>query len=426
MSQLNNILVRIEKAAEIINLDPQILDKLQGFKARPWACDIEAEMDNLKVRHFRTMVVLHRSPHTDQPHKGGLRYYPYEDFGVMEDMLLSHAVEMSFKAWLVNINWGGAKSGIAVDPSKHSERELKKITEAWVKETDERNILGLFRYVPAPDVGTSPKIMNWIRQRYAERRRQYEEVKFAGVVTGKPVGDGFFGIPGRTEATGYGLLAVLQNFRKANQKKLAIQGFGNVGSHVAKFAKKFGLEVVAVSDVNGGVYNPKGLDIITLAKYYEGNKTLSGFPGSENITNQELLELPCDILVPAALEHVITQENAHEIKAQIVLEGANGPTTPEADEILKDNGVLVIPDILANAGGVTVSFFEWARNVNIRDERVPRANIDDVLKAMSKMLTNSAQEVIKTAKKHKVSLRQGAYILAIERIEPIFKSKHLT
>ena len=433
MSHLNNVLVRVENAAKTIDLDKQTLDTLRGFKL-DWGCDIEAQMDDGSTRRFKAVRIWHRSPHVDQPHKGGIRYHQ----DVNEDMMKAHAIEMSIKCWIMGLEWGGAKGGVAVNPLKHSLQELKAITEKLVDEMDERNILGPFRDVPAPDVGTNPKIMNWIRQRYATRRRSREDARFAGVVTGKPVGYGFGGIPGRNEATGFGLVSILervfQKYRLYNFDKLygletrvAVMGFGNVGSHVAFFIRERfpHFKIVAVSDVSGGVYNSKGLDIAKLNEHVQATKKVIGAPGSIPLTSEELIELDCDILIPAALENVITLDNADRIKAKIILEGANGPTTPEADEILKSKNVLVIPDILANAGGVTVSFFEWARNVNIKDERVPRPKTKEVLERLNEMMVTSTDEVIEVAETYKTDLRNAAYITAIKRAAPLFRTKHL-
>ena len=433
MSHLNNVLVRVENAAKTIDLDKQTLDTLRGFKL-DWGCDIEAQMDDGSTRRFKAVRIWHRSPHVDQPHKGGIRYHQ----DVNEDMMKAHAIEMSIKCWIMGLEWGGAKGGVAVNPLKHSLQELKAITEKLVDEMDERNILGPFRDVPAPDVGTNPKIMNWIRQRYATRRRSREDARFAGVVTGKPVGYGFGGIPGRNEATGFGLVSVLervfQKYRLYNFDKLygletrvAVMGFGNVGSHVAFFIRERfpHFKIVAVSDVSGGIYNGKGLDIAKLNEHVQATKKVIGAPGSIPLTSEELIELDCDILIPAALENVITLDNADRIKAKIILEGANGPTTPEADEILKSKNVLVIPDILANAGGVTVSFFEWARNVNIKDERVPRPKTKEVLERLNEMMVTSTDEVIEVAETYKTDLRNAAYITAIKRAAPLFRTKHL-
>lgn len=381
-------------------------------------------MDNGAIEQFRAVRIWHRSPHTDQPHKGGMRYHP----DVNEDIMMSHAIEMSLKCWIMGLEWGGAKGGVAIDPSRYSKQEIKNVTEALVDEMDERNILGPFRDVPAPDVGTNPQIMNWIRQRYAQRRRSREDARFSGVVTGKPVGYGFGGIPGRNEATGYGIKTVLEEIARLihggkwcpPKIKIAIMGFGNVGSNAARFLASDGYKIIAVSDINGGIYNPQGIIFGTGGQ----NKTLAEIAGKK-ITNNELLELKdADVLIPAALENVITAENAKRIGAKIILEGANGPTTPEADEILQKRGIMVVPDILANAGGVTVSFFEWARNVSVKDERVPISKSEEVLSAMSAMLCASTKKIFQYSADYKVSLRLAAYIMAIEQAAPLFKAKH--
>ncbi|MEK7603797.1 MAG: glutamate dehydrogenase, partial [Patescibacteria group bacterium] len=243
---------------------------------------------------------------------------------------------------------------------------------------------------------------------------------------------------GRNEATGYGMAVVLERilednkfgsiYLRHNPSTVAIMGFGNVGAHFAQFIKeKFPIfKIIAVSDINGGVFNQEGLNIHKLIEHREATGSILNAPATESISNDELLELNCDILAPAALEKVITSDNADRIKAKIILEGANGPTTPEADEILRLNNVLVIPDILANAGGVTVSFFEWARNLGIKDERVPLAYTEHVLSRLSEMMTASTDEVINIAQRHKTDLRNAAYITAIQRAAPLFRSKHLT
>ncbi|MEX1063827.1 MAG: Glu/Leu/Phe/Val dehydrogenase [Candidatus Paceibacterota bacterium] len=421
-SHFRNIQVRIKQAAEILDLEPWLRSKLCGFKLR-WACDLEAKMDDGSLRQFRAVRIWHRSPHTDQPHKGGMRFHP----NVTEEQMMSHAMEMSLKCWIMGLEWGGAKGGVALDPAEHSPQELKNITEALVDEMDERGILGPYRDVPAPDVGTDTRVMNWIRQRYSQRRRSLEDARFAGVVTGKPVGYGFGGIPGRKEATGYGLVQVLETYLKLRDidkkdiKRVAIMGFGNVGYHVALFLAQKDFSIIAISDVDGGIYNPKGLKI----KDFEDKSKVSEISNGKPITNKQLLELKdIDILVPAALENVITKNNARRIKAKFIIEGANGPTTPEADTILQKRKIEVIPDILANAGGVTVSFFEWARNLSIKDERVPRAIKEEVLNSLSDMMSAATKEVFGYAQKYDVSMRLAAYLMAIERAAPLFKTKH--
>jgi glutamate dehydrogenase (NAD(P)+) len=423
---LQNILVRIEEAGRTLNLPDWMIETLGSFKMKSWSSDLEVKLDNGELKRYQACRVWHRSPHTDQPYKGGMRYHPLVNL----DMMQGHAIEMSIKCWLMGIAWGGAKGGIAVNPSELSIGELKRITEALVNEMDERDILGPFRDVPAPDVGSTPQMMNWIRQRYAQRRRSREDGPFAGVVTGKPVGYGFDGIPGRMQATGCGVMHVVETVRRERLPtlgpRIAVMGYGNVGSHVVSRAKELGYTVVAVSDVSGGVYNQNGLDISALASHASRAKTITGFTGGDALTNSELLELPdIDILVPAALEHVITKDNAGRIKAKLIAEGANSPTTAEADDILESNSIVVIPDVCANAGGVTVSFFEWARNVSRTDERVPqRDNAQEVLNCMYSIMTNSVKEMLANADKHKTSLRNAAIVTSLDRVAPLFLEKH--
>ncbi len=422
---LDNIVVRIRNAAEVLGLEDWMVEKLTTFKME-WGGSLQIRGANGTPKEFRAVRIWYRGPQNGQPYKGGIRYHPL----VNTDMMKAHAMEMGLKCWLAGIPFGGAKGGIAVDPTTVTMEELKSLTEAFVDALNERNILGPFRDVPAPDVGTNPTIMNWIRQRYAQLRRDREDARFAGVVTGKPVGYGMDGLEGRNEATGYGAMAVLEHSMQKlgmahAHPRLAVMGYGNVGSHFVNRAETHGHPVIAVSDVNGGVYNSAGLDIAKLRAYQRDAKTIFGFPGGDSITNDELLVLKdIDVLVPAALEHVITKKNAAKVCAKIVLEGANSPTMAEADEILSDKGVIVIPDILANAGGVTVSFFEWARNVSIRDERVPSGEKADVLDAMASILTASTEQVLANAAKYSVSLRTAALLTSMERVAPILRAKH--
>ena len=427
VNHLDNILVRIRKAGEILHLSDDLVRTLSSFKLK-WESDLEVQMAHGGRERFKACRVWHRSTHTDQPHKGGIRFHP----DVHVDMMQAHAIEMSLKCWLMGIAWGGAKGGVAVDPALLTTAELKRVTEALVDEMDERNIFGPRRDVPAPDVGTNARVMNWIRQRYAQRRRSREDACFAGVVTGKPVGYGLDGIEGRAEATGFGLMHTLERvlMRRpvvGEHPRIAVMGFGNVGSHVVEAAGLREYPVTAVSDVNGGVYSARGLDIDTLFAHYRDAKTVVGLPGADAITNEELLVLrDIDVLVPAALEHVLTAKNAPEVCAKLIIEGANSPTTSEADEIFEDRGIIVVPDICANAGGVTVSFFEWARNVNINDERVPAGNRNDVLEAMEGIMESATEEMLANAERYGTSLRNAALVTAIGRVAPLFTEKHLS
>lgn len=422
---LDNIVVRIKTAAEILNLEDWMTEKLTTFKME-WGGSLQIRTKNGLPKEFQAVRIWHRGPQNGQPYKGGIRYHPL----VNADMMKAHAMEMGLKCWLAGIPFGGAKGGIAVDPASLSIDELKSLTEAFVDALNEHCILGPLRDVPAPDVGTNPTIMNWIRQRYAQLRRSTEDARFAAVVTGKPVGYGMDGLEGRSEATGYGVLRVLEHTMQKNGlcndgARIAVMGFGNVGTHFVDSAAKHGHSIIAVSDVSGGIYNANGLDAKKLLAYQREFKTIQGFAGGEFITNDELLVLKdIDVLVPAALEHVLTKKNASKVHAKIVIEGANSPTMAEADEILDDKGVIVIPDILANAGGVTVSFFEWARNISIRDERVPTGEKANVLDAMEKILTASTNEVLMNAEKYKVSLRTAALLTSLARVAPIMRAKY--
>ena len=404
------------------------METLCSFKL-VWQSGLEVKMDDGKLRRFEACRVWHRSPFVDQPHKGGDRWHP----NVSVEVMKPHSMEMSWKIWLAGIEMGGAKGGIAVDPETLSLGEQKRLTEASVDERDERNILGPRRDVPAPDVGTNSQIMHWVRQRYAHRHRVREDGPFAGVVTGKPVGYGFDGIEGRTEATGFGVMHVLDRvmsehwmpYPRISTPRLAVMGFGNVGSHIVQRAAQRQYPVIAVSDKNGGVYASGGLDLQQLFAYYKENRTFSDFKGGDRITNDELLVLQdIDVLFPAALEHVLTKANAARVGAKIIGEGANSPTTFEADKIFEDRGIIVIPDICANAGGVIVSFFEWARNMNVRDERVPCGEKDAVLSAMEAIMSKSTAEMCANAEKYKTSLRNAALVTALGRVAPLFVAKH--
>ena len=433
MSNVDNIVSRMYEAARIIGLDERLLVVLPTFKNK-WETDLLVTMENGEKKTFRAMRFWHRSPYTDMPYKGGIRYHPDID----SEMMKSHAMEMSLKCWVMGIEMGGAKGGLAIDPTSVSKQVLKNITENFVNELVERNNLGPYLDVPAPDVGTTPEIMKWIRQAYGQRLRTHESSSMAGVVTGKPVDFGSGGIPGRTPATGYGLMVALNQIMALKKldcsrlNRVAVIGFGNVGSFIAKYLAQQGLRIMAISDVNGGVYCPEGIDFSTLAHIRTPADVLTNSRlSSVKITNDEMIRLgDIDILIPAALENIITGDNADKINARIILEGANGPTTPEADSIMAQKGVLVIPDILANAGGVSVSYFEWGRNQNHIDERIPMANNgslvseEQVLRAMAKMMKYSARNVFEYSQKHNVSLRLAAYAFGMERIAPLLRSKY--
>lgn len=428
MSSVDNIVGRMYEAAKIINLDEKLLVVLPTFKLK-WECDLLTTMDNGEKRSFSAMRFWHRSPYTDMPHKGGIRFHP----NINPDMMKAHAMEMSLKCWTLNVELGGAKGGIAVDPTKISDSERKRLTENFVEELHERNGIGPYYDVPAPDVGTNAEIMDLIRQAYGKQNRKYQNTSSAGVVTGKSPDYG--GIPGRVPATGYGLARVLVkimdlyglgNAQSSSHNRVGIIGFGNVGCNVAKFLKRKGFNILAISDINGGVYCPDGIDTETLDRI----KTPADVQGGIKISNEEMIELDVDVLIPAALENTFTGENAGKVKAKIILEGANGPTTPEADIIFAEKEKIIIPDTLANAGGVCVSYFEWGRNQNIIDERIPVAKYapivteDEVLEASGKMMEYSAIEVYNFSQNNKINLRLATYAVGLQRIAPRLMRKY--
>jgi glutamate dehydrogenase (NAD(P)+) len=365
--------------------------------------ELPVEMDSGELRTLIGYRVQH--DRARGPMKGGLRYHPEVDL----DEVRALASLMTWKTAVVNIPFGGAKGGIAVDVARLSVRELERITRKFIDEI--HDIIGPDTDIPAPDLGTDHRVMAWIMDQYS---------KFhgfnPGVVTGKPVE--FYGIPGREEATGrgVGLLTVKllgRLGRKIDGARIAIQGFGNVGTHTAKFLHESGCKVVAISDQSGGYFRAGGVDVPGALHYaLNNNRLLRGYKDADLITNEQLLELDADVLIPAAIGGVITADNASKIKSPIIIEAANAPTRPDADEILDKAGRLVLPDILANAGGVTVSYFEWAQN-----RQFYRWNLDRVRQELDKTLTTAFEEIWELANERKVSLRTAAFMLGISRVD---------
>jgi len=315
---------------------------------------------------------------------------------------------MTWKCAVVNIPFGGAKGGITVDPKRLSLAELERMTRRFAAEISV--LIGPDRDIPAPDVNTTPQIMAWILDTYSMNAGH----SVPGVVTGKPVNVG--GSVGRNEATGRGVVFAIQEAcRRAGfaleGSRVVVQGFGNVGSVAARMAAAAGATVVGVSDVSGGIYNAKGLDIAAVVQYTAENGRLRGFHGADAVTNAELLTLPCDILIPAALEKQITEQNADKITAKIIAEGANGPTTPEADALLHDKGVIVLPDIFANAGGVTVSYFEWVQAL-----QAFAWSESEVNSRLQTIMVRAFNDVYELAQEHNVSMRTAALVLAVKRV----------
>ncbi len=361
------------------------------------------EMDDGHMQMFTGYRVHHNM--AKGPTKGGIRYHP----DVSLDECRALAMWMTWKCALMDLPYGGAKGGVVVDPKKLSRRELEKMTRRYA--TEITSFIGPEKDIPAPDVGTNAQVMAWIMDTYS----MHKGYSIPAVITGKPIAIG--GTVGREYATGLGVTYVTrallkQRFgRTLDDAKVAVQGFGNVGSWTARTMHERGALVVAVSDEYGGIYNSRGLDLRHLSRHLSDNGTVTGYPGADAITNQELLELDVDVLVPAALEGQITKANADRIRATIIAEGANGPTTTEADQILNERGVTVIPDILCNAGGVVVSYFEWVQSLQsfFWDESAVRS-------AMQKKLLDNLDAVLGVMVRRECDLRTAAYAIAIERI----------
>jgi len=359
------------------------------------------KMDSGEVRAFSGFRVVHND--TRGPAKGGIRYHP----DVTLDEVRALAALMTLKTAVVNVPYGGAKGAVVCNPKVLSEGELERLSRRYASEI--ALFIGPNVDIPAPDVGTNPQVMAWIMDTYSTMRGYSP-----AIITGKPLEIG--GSKGRFEATGRGcmisaLLAAKHVGVNATEATVVIQGFGNVGASAAKLLAEEGCLIIAVSDSRGGVYNPNGLDLEGLVAQKAETGSVVGFKNTEAITNAELLELPCDILVPAALEHQLVEANAAAVKAKIVAEGANAPTTPEADQILYANGVFVVPDVLANTGGVIVSYLEWVQNLQVFCWDEPQVN--DYLRSM---MTNAFGDVLQTSAREKVDMRTAAYMTALERL----------
>jgi glutamate dehydrogenase (NAD(P)+) len=339
------------------------------------------------------------------PAKGGIRYHP----GVTLDEVTALAFWMTWKCAVVDLPFGGGKGGVTCDPSALSTGELERITRRYAAELVE--VIGPDKDVPAPDVGTTPQIMAWFMDTYSMHVRQ----NVPGVVTGKPLDIG--GSRGRVEATGRGVsfvaLSELERLKLSpNKSRVVVQGFGNVGSFAARFLSEAGCKVVGISDITGGYYSEKGIDVRGAIAYAQEHHSLDGYRGGDHLPNNGILEVPCDVLVPAALENVLTIENARRIKAKLIVEGANGPTTPEADAIFRQSGIDVIPDIVANAGGVIVSYFEW-----VQDRQGFFWKEADVNERLREHLLTNFDAVRELAALRNVSYRTAAYMLAIQRVK---------
>ncbi|MAT91478.1 MAG: glutamate dehydrogenase [Halioglobus sp.] len=387
-------------AADHLELDER-LRTILSTPRRVVRVEIVTESDSGELMHHLGYRVQHNQARG--PMKGGLRFHPDMD----EDHAASLASLMTWKTAVVDVPYGGAKGGINCDPSKLSEAELHRITTTFVSLV--REVIGPTIDIPAPDVNTNATIMSWIMDEYS---------KFygfsPGVVTGKPVD--LFGSLGREEATGRGVMYALEECLKESGRELsdvsvAIQGFGNVGSHAARLIHERGGKIVAVSDISGGLRNDNGLDIPALLDWVARNKVVEGFPGGDKVDGAAVLTGKCDVLIPAALEAAVTADNVADVQAEIVVEAANGPLTPDAHEILVGRGVTVIPDILANAGGVTVSYFEWSQNIQQFQWEEAR-----VIEELERKMRRAYQSVATLARDEGVDQRTAAFVLAIKRV----------
>jgi glutamate dehydrogenase (NAD(P)+) len=403
-----SMMERFDTAAKLLGLDEGIYKYLKS-PTKQVITSIPIIMDNGNIEVFEGYRVIHND--VLGPSKGGIRYAP----DVTIDEMKALAAWMTWKCSIVNIPFGGAKGGIKCDPTKLSAHELERLTRRFTS-----NLLDVFgpeRDIPAPDMNTNEQTMAWIMDTYSMHSKR----TVTAVVTGKPMILG--GSEGRREATGRGVMivsiAALQKLGiKPTEATAVVQGFGNVGSVTAQLLHEQGVKIIGLSDINGAIYNKKGFKISEVLDFVERNKTFQKFPDSETLTNEELLELGCDLLVPAAKEDQITSKNAHKLKCKIISEGANGPTTAKADPILQEKGMLVIPDILANAGGVTVSYFEW-----VQDRMGFFWTLNRVNTRLERMMDEAFTNVYKTAAKYDVPLRIGAYILAIDKVAKTLKMR---
>jgi glutamate dehydrogenase (NAD(P)+) len=396
-----SMMSRFDRAAQLLDLDPDLYAVMR-VPNRELKVYIPTRMDSGRIEVFEGFRVQHNFARG--PAKGGIRYAP----DVNIDEIRALAAWMTWKCAVVNVPFGGAKGGVICDPTQMSMGELERMTRRYASEL--LDFIGPEKDVPAPDMNTNEQTMAWIMDTYSMHARH----TVTAVVTGKPIDLG--GSSGRREATGRGILFVvneaIKKFKMSPpQTRVVVQGSGNVGGIGARLLHEAGYKVVAISDVHGGIYNPNGIDIAEALRHLGQTRSFEEFPGVERVSNQDLLELECDVLVPAATENQITSQNADRIKCKVLAEGANGPTTAGADKILHENGVFVIPDILANAGGVTVSYFEW-----VQDRMGYFWREDVVNERLQDKMVASFNDLCRYADQHSVDTRTAAYMLAIDRV----------
>ena len=403
-----NVLKQLDNAANALDLDKQIRELLQE-PMRTLSVSIPVKLDDGNIHVFKGFRCQHNN--VLGPTKGGIRFHPQ----VSEDEVKALAAWMTFKCSLVGIPYGGAKGGVIVNPKELSRNELERLSRGFIQSISP--IIGPDKDIPAPDVYTDAQVMSWFMDEFSKLKG----VNTPGLVTGKPVVLG--GSFGRHSATARGVMYTVREAAKAIDLDLkgatvAVQGYGNAGSFSAKFLNELGCKIVAANDSKGGIYCEDGIDPIAAAKHKEETGSVKGFTGCEEISNEELLTMDVDILVPAALENQITKENADDIKARMIAEAANGPTTPEADEILFKKQIMIIPDILANAGGVTVSYFEWVQNL---------ANYywskEEVDRKLEDIMVDAFEKVYNTHEEMGVNMRVSAFIVAIKRLTEAMEAR---
>jgi glutamate dehydrogenase (NAD(P)+) len=401
VSPWEQALTQLEQAARIMNLDPNVHEVLR-YPKRTLEVAVPTRLDDGSVHVFTGYRVHHNT--SRGPSKGGIRYHP----GVHLDEVKALAMWMTWKCAVVGIPYGGAKGGVVVDPKTLSKGELERLTRRYASEI--LPLIGPERDIPAPDVGTDEQIMAWIMDTYSMN----QGYSVPGVVTGKPQSVG--GSEGRRASTARGVMyvtiATLSHLgMPVDEARVVIQGYGKVGAPAVRLLHEQGCLIVGVGDAGGAVYNPRGLSPVGLATHQAEAGTVAGFEGGQTVDNDQLLGLECDVLIPAALEGVITKDNAPQLQCHIVVEAANGPTTPEADEIFNDRGIQVVPDILANAGGVTVSYFEW-----VQDLQAYFWSEDEVNARLRRVIEEAYVHVLDLAEDRKVTMRQAATILGVSRV----------
>lgn len=405
LNAFDEVNVFFDKAADRLNLD----DGTRQLLKKPWrelTVSVPVRMDDGSIKIFEGYRIQHNAARG--PYKGGTRYHPHADINEIRAL----ASLMTWKTAVVNIPFGGGKGGIQCDPRTMSENELNRMTRRYTNNI--HHLIGVNRDIPAPDMGTSSQTMAWMMDAYGAI-----EGYTPGIVTGKPIELG--GSVGRDAAPGRGAVYVMNEAAKdlgltVEGARVVIQGFGQVGSWAARIAHEMGCSIVAVSDVNGGIYNPNGLDIPKLVEHQAQTRTVLGFEDADSVSNTDLLELDCEVLIPAAIEGVVHKDNADRIKAKVVVEAANHPVTPEGDSILNDRGVYILPDILVNAGGVVGSYFEWTQNLYQH-----KWDEDEVSTELSKIMTEAYRAVWEVVQRDKITFREAAFVIGVGRVAHVAK-----